>query len=164
MAGINIDRQTLNLLQDIEQQKLNFKGQANIKEQFQEEIKKEFENSEDTEDTAVGANKFRELLASGKIEMKACREQNIHAKVYITRYNKEVPILGSVVTGSSNFTENGLNSQYEFNVELRDDDDVEYALEKFEELWETAVPITEEYIDAIETKTWLNESRLMKYI
>ena len=51
-----------------------------------------------------------------------------------------------------------MNTQYEFNVELRDDDDVEYALEKFEELWEMAVPISEEYINAIETKTWLNES------
>ncbi len=158
LVGLNVDRQTLEVLQDIEQQKLDFEGQAHIKKQFQEEVKKEFENSEDTEDVAVGVSKFRELLASGKIEMKACREQNIHAKVYITRYNEDIPILGSVVTGSSNFTENGLNGQYEFNVELRDDDDVEFALEKFEELWETAVPITEEYIDAIETKTWLNES------
>lgn len=159
LVGLNVDRQTFDILHDIGQQKLDFESQTSIKKHFVQEVKSEFENSDDTEDIALGVNKFRELLAIGKIEMKACRDQNIHAKVYITRYNQnEIPILGSVVTGSSNFTENGLNTQYEFNVELRDDDDVEYALEKFEELWETAVPISEEYINAIETKTWLNES------
>lgn len=40
-----------------------------------------------------------------------------------------MPIFGSVVTGSNNFTENGLNAQYEFNVELKDTPDVKYALE-----------------------------------
>lgn len=159
LVGLNVDRQTFDILHDIGQQKLDFESQTSIKKHFVQEVKSEFENSDDTEDIALGVSKFRELLANGKIEMKACRDQNIHAKVYITRYNQnEIPILGSVVTGSSNFTENGLNTQYEFNVELRDDDDVEYALEKFEELWETAVPISEEYINAIETKTWLNES------
>ena len=159
LVGLNVDRQTFDILHDIGQQKLDFESQASIKKHFVQEVKSEFENSDDTEDVTIGVSKFREMLANGKIEMKACRDQNIHAKVYITRYNQdEIPILGSVVTGSSNFTENGLNTQYEFNVELRDDDDVEYALEKFEELWETAVPISEEYINAIETKTWLNES------
>lgn len=157
LVGINVDRQTCNAIQETAQQKLDFEAQSKIKQQFQEEVKIEFEESEDTENIAVGVSKFKELLLNGKIEMKACREQNIHAKVYITRY-KNMPIYGSVVTGSSNFTENGLNAQYEFNVELRDDDDVEFALEKFEELWENAVPINEEYIDAIETKTWLNET------
>ena len=157
LIGINIDKETYNILHDVEQKKLDFEAQAKIKQQFQNEVKTEFEESEDTENIAIGVNKFKELIASGKLEMKACREHNIHAKVYITRY-KDLPIFGSVVTGSSNFTENGLNAQYEFNVELRDDDDVEYALEKFEELWDNAIPINEEYVNAIETKTWLNET------
>src|SRR5699024_5069007 len=119
--------------------------------------KREFENSEDTENVDFGVKKFKELLQDGKLELRACREKNIHAKVYITRYNEDMPIYGSVITGSSNFTENGLNAQYEFNVELKDTPDVKYDLERFEELWEKAIPISDDYIDAIETKTWLNE-------
>lgn len=60
----------------------------------------------------------------------------IHAKVYIMRKNMEkVPdTYGSVITGSSNFSEAGLQNNLEFNVELKDSRDVEFALEKFE-LW-----------------------------
>ena len=97
------------------------------------------------------------MLANGKFEMRACRGK-IHAKVYITRYDEEqFGLFGTVVTGSSNFTENGLNAQYEFNVELKDDPDVEEALQRFEKLWDVSVPISQDYIEAIETKTWLNK-------
>ena len=98
------------------------------------------------------------MLAAGKIEMRACREKNVHAKVYITRYGEYSPFFGSVITGSSNFTENGLNAQHEFNVELKDTPDVKFALEKFEEMWKDGIDITEEYINAIDNKTWLNDS------
>ena len=157
LVGINVDRQVFDAIETIRQQKLDFNSQIKIKEQFKEEIKREFENSEDTENVDFGIKKFKELLQAGKLELRACREKNIHAKVYITRYNEDMPIYGSVITGSSNFTENGLNAQYEFNVELKDTPDVKYALERFEELWEKAIPISDDYIDAIETKTWLNE-------
>ena len=42
---------------------------------------------------------------------------------------------GSVITGSSNFSEAGLVNNLEFNVELKDYADVKFALDKFEELW-----------------------------
>ena len=56
---------------------------------------------------------------------------------------------GSVITGSSNFSQAGLVNNLEFNVELKDSRDVEFALEKFEELWEKSIDITKEYIDTI---------------
>lgn len=158
LVGLNVDKQTFDMIHQAEQMKLDFESQANIKKLFQEEVIKEFEESEDTENVVIGVNKFRELLASGKIEIKACRERNIHAKVYITRYGENMPLFGSVITGSSNFTENGLNAQYEFNVELKDTPDVQFVLEKFEELWEQAIPISEDYTTTIENNTWLNQN------
>lgn len=62
---------------------------------------------------------------------------------------------GSVIIGSSNFSEAGLQNNLEFNVELNGSGDVQFALEKFEELWAQGVPIAEEYIEAVEKKTWL---------
>lgn len=62
---------------------------------------------------------------------------------------------GSVITGSSNFSEAGLQNNLEFNIELKDSRDVEFALERFEELWDKGVAVTEEYVEAVEKKTWL---------
>lgn len=62
---------------------------------------------------------------------------------------------GSVITGSSNFSEAGLKNNLEFNVELKDSRDVDFALKKFEELWAKGVDIKDSYIDTIEGRTWL---------
>jgi phosphatidylserine/phosphatidylglycerophosphate/cardiolipin synthase-like enzyme len=64
---------------------------------------------------------------------------------------------GSVITGSSNFSKAGLVNNLEFNVELKDSRDVEFALERFESLWEKSIEITDEYIETINEKTWLRE-------
>ena len=63
---------------------------------------------------------FIEWLKAGKIEMRLYTEAPIHAKVYIMRKDPEkVPdTYGSVITGSSNFSEAGLLNNLEFNVEL----------------------------------------------
>ncbi|MCD7779740.1 MAG: SNF2-related protein, partial [Candidatus Gastranaerophilales bacterium] len=158
LVGLNVDSKVVDILENVGQQHLNFESQTNIRKQFQDEIEKEFAASDDTAQVDEGVLKFKEMLLAGKIEIKACRDKNIHAKVYITRYHEGALIDGSVITGSSNFTENGLNVQYEFNVELKDPPDVKFALEKFEELWADAVPVSDDYIDAIENRTWLNDT------
>ena len=82
----------------------------------------------------------------------------IHAKVYIMRKDQtKADYYGSVITGSSNFTEAGLINNLEFNVELKDSPDVEFALNQFEELWKDGVSVTDAYVDAIEKKTWLRD-------
>jgi len=43
--------------------------------------------------------------------------------------------VGRVITGSSNFTQAGLLDNLEFNVELKNRSDYEFALCKFNELW-----------------------------
>jgi len=77
--------------------------------------------------------------------------------VYIMRKDPEkVPdMYGSVITGSSNFSEAGLVNNLEFNVELKDAADVEFALEKFEELWDKSTDIKETYMETVEQKTWM---------
>ncbi len=53
--------------------------------------------------------------------MRMYTEAPIHAKVYIMRKDPvKVPdMFGSVITGSSNFSEAGLVNNLEFNVELK---------------------------------------------
>ena len=49
---------------------------------------------------------------------------------------------GRVITGSSNFTESSLQENLEFNVELKNRSDYEFAYVKFNELWDKSVDVT----------------------
>ena len=93
------------------------------------------------------------------MEFRAYPTKNIHAKVYITRYKGDVAeiIKGSVITGSSNFSESGLVANREFNVELKNPSDLDFALGQFEELWSQSVDVSQDTIDAITKKTWLTD-------
>ena len=62
---------------------------------------------------------------------------------------------GKVITGSSNFSANGLQNNLEFNVELKGRGDVEFAYNKFNELWNDSIEVNDECIDTIKNKTWL---------
>ena len=44
------------------------------------------------------------------------------------------------------------------NVELKNDSDVKFALNQFEELWSESVDISRDYIATLDKKTWLNEN------
>ncbi|HEY9704179.1 MAG TPA: helicase-related protein, partial [Allocoleopsis sp.] len=92
---------------------------------------------------------------------KAHPEKKIHAKVYILRpepFNQHTP--ATVITGSSNFTDPGLGGgnyyNYEFNVQLNDYTDVEFATAEFEKLWAESVDILPVDISNIKKKTYLN--------
>ena len=60
---------------------------------------------------------------------------------------------GRVITGSSNFTEAGLQDNLEFNVELKNRSDYDFAIQKFNELWAKSVDVTKDYVTTIELKS-----------
>ena len=157
LVGLNADKKTVDIIESVKQQKLDFESHTVTKEKFSESIKQELFNSNDNYDVEYGIQRFINYIKSGKIEIKAYPSYNIHAKVYISRFQDNDRDFGRVITGSSNFSESGLNSQYEFNVELKNTSDVKYALNKFEELWQNAVDLSNIYIDTIQNDTWLND-------
>ena len=65
---------------------------------------------------------------------------------------------GRVITGSSNFTAAGLRDNIEFNVELKNRTDYDFSKNKFNELWKQSVDVSEEYVQTVNKKTWLNDS------
>ena len=129
------------------------------KEVFGQDVETEFNQSEDSISIVEGVKAFIEWLRSGKIELRMYPDAEIHAKVYIMRKNpeKDPEHYGSVITGSSNFSLAGLKNNLEFNVELKDSRDVDFALEKFDELWEKSIDISEVYVETVEKKTWLRD-------
>ena len=156
LVGLNADKKAVEIIQSVKQETFNFESHTVAKEKISASIVKELYESEDNYNVELGIYKFIEFLKSGKLELKAYPSYDLHAKVYISRFKEDDRDFGRVITGSSNFSEAGLNSQYEFNVELKNTADVKYALNKFEELWAKAVDLSQVYIDTIEKETWLN--------
>lgn len=123
---------------------------------FCQAVRNEYESSPDSEEIEISAKLFSEWLKAGKIEIRGHPSRNIHAKVYIMRY-ANAPIYGSVITGSSNFSYSGLSAQREFNVELKDRADIDFALERFEELWNEGVQLNDTFLVTASRDTWLND-------
>ena len=158
LVGLSVDRTAFEIIDAVaEQMQFAFSATKTTKDQVSQDLILELESAPDTVETEQSVRAFMELLQSGRLEIKAHPSQNIHAKVYISRFQPEDRDFGRVITGSSNFSYPGLLGQYEFNVELKDRSDVEYALEKFEVLWNEAVDVAETYIDTITKRTWLND-------
>ncbi|MEW5827815.1 MAG: helicase-related protein [Chloroflexota bacterium] len=87
---------------------------------------------------------FLELLQSGRLQIRKTLDPN-HAKLYFFKVKDELTALaptGRFITGSSNLTRAGVQGQREFNVEISDYGAPD-AEAYFDELWQTAVPITE---------------------
>ncbi|MYH02354.1 MAG: helicase [Nitrospira sp. SB0675_bin_23] len=157
LIGISTNKTTLEFIEQSRQSELQF-SHAETKEHFSDLLVGEMTQAEDSKHVEEGVVKFLEWLQNGKLEIKAYPTENIHAKLYIMTFDKEDRDAGRVITGSSNFTQSGLVNNLEFNVELKNRADYEFARTKFEGLWENAVDVKDTYIQTICNKTWLNNT------
>ncbi|MEK6672354.1 MAG: phospholipase D-like domain-containing protein, partial [Nitrospirota bacterium] len=160
LIGISTNKQTYDLLKtaaQANQQSLQF-SHSETKQAIEGLVETEMEDSEDNRRVEDGVVKFIEWIRNEKLEVRAYPSQNIHAKLYIMTFAEGDRDAGRVITGSSNFTWLGLTENLEFNVELKNRSDYEFAKDKFEQLWKDAVDVSEKYIETIEGKTWLNQN------
>ncbi|MER3318882.1 MAG: helicase-related protein [Allomuricauda sp.] len=160
LVGINVD---------IILEKYHSLGQQHIinpqetKDEFVKKLKEDIQGADYSKDIEEGIVQFIKDIVEGKITIKAHPEKNLHAKIYIFKpKNFNEYSTGSVITGSSNLTESGLGSRdksnYEFNVELRDYDDIRFASEEFEVLWSESVDILPVDIKGLKEETYLNDN------
>jgi superfamily II DNA or RNA helicase len=161
LVGLSLDKEAYDeIMSHRENGSMDFESEKRTKSRYEADVIREIEAvSENNEEVQFGINKFIEFLNARKLEIRAFPSHNIHAKVYISRYNENISHIqyGSVITGSSNFSEAGLVAQREFNVELKDRHDVDFALAQFEELWKEGVDVSADFVDFIIDKTWLND-------
>ncbi|OYD17568.1 helicase [candidate division WOR-3 bacterium JGI_Cruoil_03_44_89] len=160
LIGMGTGKETIRLIQKAkgeEQLTLQF-SHAVVKQEFGNSVTEEMEQSEDSANVEEGVFKFIEWLKNGKLKIRAYPSRDIHAKLYIMTFTEGDRDTGRVITGSSNFTRAGLIDNLEFNVELKNRSDYEFALEKFNELWENSVDISDKYVETINSRTWLNNT------
>ena len=158
LVGIDVDK----VSSDFHKKGLLYLADTNrTLSQFRKETIKDIQSANYDRETEKGIVQFVEDIIAGKIEIKAHPSRQLHAKIYILRPQGFCEHkAGSVITGSSNLTEAGLGKRetgnYEFNVQLYDYDDVKFATEEFERLWEEAVPILPIEAEKIRSETYLN--------
>lgn len=158
LIGIGTGRDTIENIKAAEEQLAFTLSHVEAKEEFSNLITSELEGSEDTKTIESGVYKFIEWIKSGKLEIRAYPTANIHAKLYILTFQEGDRDVGRVITGSSNFSQKGLVDNLEFNVELKTASDHQFASDKFNQLWENGVDVSDKYIETINTKTWLNNT------
>ena len=174
LVGLSVDRDSYDMMQYHQQNgTIDFESHQRTKKRYQQNLKEEIENSDENDNRLeIGIRKFIEFLKADcqdpamdkayngngkKLEIRAYPSKNIHAKVYIGKFKPEDRDYGFVITGSSNFSESGFVANREFNVELRSKRDVLFAEEQFNALWKESVDISEDFVDTIQNKTWLND-------
>jgi len=154
LIGLQTDRPTFELLSRAKDElQLQLRSHAEAKEQVPDDILAELEDADDSEAVESGVRRFIEWAKSGKLEVRVFPSAKVHAKVYIMTFVDGYIDKGRVVTGSSNFSESGLVANLEFNVELKNRSDYDFALAKFNELWEQAVDVSETYVRTIELRS-----------
>jgi len=160
LIGISTSQITFDLMEKgmhAAQQAMDF-SHAETKQKIENLIEDEMADSEDNKNVEDGIHTFIHWISNEKLEIRAYPSQNIHAKLYIMTFKEGDRDTGRIITGSSNFTQSGLVDNLEFNVELKNRSDYEFAKNKFEELWSDAVDVSERYVHTIQTKTWLTQN------
>jgi len=154
LVGLETDRSAYDLLQQAKEKgELALQSHASAKERVAKDVLGELEKSTDSTETETGIFKFIEWIRSGKLEIKAYPSKDLHAKVYIMTFAEGDRDKGRVITGSSNLTQAGLQDNLEFNVELKNRADYDFAIAKFNELWARAVDLSKPYEDTIVNKS-----------
>ena len=157
LIGIGTDKKTFDVIDKSESEMFDFDSDSVIKNESKRLVLEELENSEDSEEIELSIKKFVEWIQNGKLEIKAYPSKKIHSKLYIFTFKKDDRDKGRVITGSSNLTQAGLSENLEFNVELKNISDYDFAMDKFNELWQQAVDLNENYVKNINNRTWLKD-------
>ena len=159
LIGIDVDKYIAHAHQRGE---LFFGAEEQVKEECLRLLKQDIEQSNYTKQVEDGMLQMVQDMIDGKLELRAHPSKKIHAKFYILypdNFNQHT--FGAAITGSSNLSGNGLgigdDKQYEFNVKLTQYDDVAFAKQEFELLWQEAEGVP---FDAIDYQATLDKTYL----
>ena len=140
LIGIDVDKY---IAEATRQGKLFFGAEDDVKQDCLRQIRKDIESSNYRKEIEDGMFQMVQDLIDGKLELRAHPSKKIHAKIYVLYpddFNQYTQ--GMAITGSSNLSGNGLGiteeRQYEFNVKMTQHEDVQFAKDEFEQLWEEA--------------------------
>lgn len=158
LVGINVDT----IISDYHKQGLLFHPDSDrAVEEFRKALRDDIQEARYTKEVEEGIVQFVEDVVAKKLEIRAHPSKRLHAKIYIFRpsgFNEHKA--GAVITGSSNLTDAGLGTKeiqrnYEFNVLLNSFEDVQFATNEFDTLWEEGISILPKDVSAVREHSYL---------
>lgn len=159
LIGLKTENEVYEALQQAKiQQTFNFRSTAETVKDFKKVVLEQLTNADETPDVETGIKQFVRWCSEGKVEVRAYDKHPIHAKLYIFSFDKDQIDKGRVITGSSNLSASGLHNNLEFNVELKNRNDYDFAAEQFERLWNESVEVSEDFVQTVN-----NESHLAQF-
>ena len=96
--------------------------------------------------------KLRDMVASGRVRVRAYVNSPLHAKAYLCWYDDHAEP-GSAVVGSSNFTLAGFTGNTELNVRVTGDAEMFELGHWFNELWDASEDISDQLITELD-RSW----------
>lgn len=159
IAGINVDP----LIALAQNKGFLFNPNAkDARDAFIDSIREDISSASYGSEVEKGIILLIQDITEKRIEIRAHNSKKLHSKFYIflsPNFNEHNPN-GLVIMGSSNLTAQGLGLEgvefnYEMNVELRDFDNVRFANDEFEKLWEQSSPILPVDAPKLIKKTYL---------
>lgn len=156
------------LIQELNYQNLSSKSPASIRHEYYQSLINVFKNNGeiDNPNTEEAYQLFKKKILDGTLQIKKTMQSD-HSKVYVFEYSKKHQqggvSLGAVIKGSSNLTYSGLIGQEEENELYKDNQYFNLYKEKFDRLWDEAIPLVDknsfsEFEQEVIPHTWLNKT------
>lgn len=148
LVGLDVDTTISKSVCEVERFKKAVQSRGQIKEEYYARLVNLF-NDTNLFDDDVHIEQFKMFLGKikdGSLQIRKTLDP-CHAKMYIFAYNEqsnedgEEP--GTVITGSSNLSHQGLEGRIEINARFTEKTAFEDAEKIFNELWETSVNIVD---------------------
>ena len=103
--------------------------------------------------TETAVSTLRDLVLSGKVEVRAYLKSPLHAKAYLCWYDNHAEP-GAAVVGSSNLTLAGFGGNTELNVRVTGDTEMHALRDWFDALWGDSVDIGEALVSELD-RSWV---------
>lgn len=167
LIGMDIEKDIANKIREFEiLQEINV-SRGRIRDNYFKSLITLF-NDTDFFDSAEKQEAFRLFLKKmkdGTLQIRKTAQPN-HAKLYIFENKVEFShggeFHGTVITGSSNLSHQGMRGRFEINVISRDAANYNEAMTIFDQLWQTAVTIVDknnldDFFKSVVEKVWLDQ-------
>ncbi|MCL2410481.1 MAG: phospholipase D-like domain-containing protein [Treponema sp.] len=144
LVGLEIEQDMINRVREVEYHTDQKKTRGEIKTTFYDSLIDLFNETDyfDSDEKKEAFTLFLEKIKDGTLEIRKTKESN-HSKMYLFQnapgmdHGGTFP--GTLITGSSNLSHQGLKGRLELNAILKTQSDYEEGDKIFKELWETAI-------------------------
>jgi superfamily II DNA/RNA helicase len=160
LVGIDVDH----IIGEAQRRGLLFTGDDDkTRKEFINWIEKDIKEAKYDKNVESGILAFIDDIIHNRLQIRAHKSKQLHAKIYIflpENFNSHTD--GRLITGSSNLTSAGLGAKkeannYEFNVEIKDYQNVKFALEEFEKLWIDSIDILPENFQHVKDNSHIDK-------